>query len=86
MTNPFRSSSRHQMGSNATTDQNQGGGEKKAGFPYQVGRESSSSIAIGSKALLFYMPEETDPDFKRANFSRPIGTLSSANYRRFKMF
>jgi len=86
MTNPFRSSSRHQMGSNAITDRNQGGGEKKAGFPYQVGRESWSSIAIGSNQLVFYMPDETDLDFKRANFSRPIGSLSSANYRRFKMF
>ncbi len=28
-------------------NQNQGGGEKKAGFPYQVGRTSWSSIFIG---------------------------------------
>lgn len=26
------------MGSNAITDQNQGGGNKKAGFPYMIGR------------------------------------------------
>lgn len=44
--NPFSSSSRYQMGSNATTDQNQGGGSKKAGFPYQIGRESWSSIYL----------------------------------------
>jgi hypothetical protein len=28
-------------------NQNQGGGEKKAGFPYQVGRSSWASIFIG---------------------------------------
>lgn len=28
-------------------NQNQGGGEKKAGFPYQIGRTSWSSIFIG---------------------------------------
>ena len=45
--NPFRtSSSRYTLGSNAITDQNQGGGEKKAGFPYIIGRNSWSSIYI----------------------------------------
>lgn len=42
----FNSSSRSRMGSNAITDQSQGGGSKKAGFPYQIGREYGSSIAI----------------------------------------
>jgi len=37
--NKFSSSSRNLMGSNVQTVQNQGGGQKKAGFPYQVGRE-----------------------------------------------
>lgn len=32
----------------ATTNQNQGGGNKKAGFPYQVGRSQWASIALGS--------------------------------------
>ena len=31
------------------TNQNQGGGEKKAGFPYQVGRGSQSSVILGHK-------------------------------------
>jgi hypothetical protein len=43
------------MGSTAITDQNQGGGSKKAGFPYQVGRESWSSIAIMPTTLKFAM-------------------------------
>ena len=46
MANGFNSTSRSRMGSNALTVQNQGGGPSKAGFPYQVGRESWSSLAI----------------------------------------
>jgi len=44
--NPFRTSSQSKMGSNAITDINQGGGSKKAGFPYMIGRESWASIFI----------------------------------------
>lgn len=47
--NMFSSSSRARMHSNAITDQNQGGGDKKAGLPYQVGRESWVSIHFGQK-------------------------------------
>jgi hypothetical protein len=46
MANGFNSSNRARMGSNAVTDQKQGGGPSKAGFPYQVGRDSWSSLAI----------------------------------------
>jgi hypothetical protein len=48
MTNPFRSSSRAQMGSNVFTTQKQGGGSKKAGFPYQIGRDHWVSIFLHS--------------------------------------
>jgi hypothetical protein len=45
--NPFRtSSSRYTVGSNAITDQNQGGGSKKAGFPYIIGRDHWASRFI----------------------------------------
>jgi hypothetical protein len=37
------------MHSNALTVQNQGGGEKKAGFPYIVGRTSWTNIYFGQK-------------------------------------
>ena len=30
------------------TNQNQGGGSKKSGFPYQIGRSSWTSIAFGT--------------------------------------
>jgi len=39
------------MGSTAITDQAQGGGSKKAGFPYMIGRTSWSSIAIPDISL-----------------------------------
>jgi hypothetical protein len=32
-----------------TTNQNQGGGSKKAGFPYQIGRGWRSSIALNEQ-------------------------------------
>ena len=46
----FRSSNRSSMGSNVYTTQSQGGGNKKAGFPYQVGRDSWASIHINGSA------------------------------------
>ena len=42
----FSSSNKNRMGSNAYTDVNQGGGVKKAGFPFMVGRGSWTSIAF----------------------------------------
>jgi hypothetical protein len=77
---------------NATSimNQNQGGGDKKAGFPYQVGRSSATTVAF----------KMTDPVnghccnlssfnttiFPLARASRPIGTKYSANYGAFNMF
>jgi hypothetical protein len=34
--------------STARTNQNQGGGSRKAGFPYMIGRETNASIAMGT--------------------------------------
>lgn len=44
--NMFSSSSRYRMGSNAITDQNQGGGDKKAGFPHIIGRDHWVSLYL----------------------------------------
>lgn len=44
--NAFRASNRAQMNSNVYTTQEQGGGAKKAGFPYIVGRTSWTNIAF----------------------------------------
>lgn len=43
----FKGGNRAAMGSNVFTNQNQGGGSAKAGFPYQVGRNSWVSIRLG---------------------------------------
>ena len=49
MANGFSSrANKSRMGSNVFTTQNQGGGSKKAGFPYQIGRDSWASIYIHS--------------------------------------
>ena len=70
------------------TNQAQGGGSKKAGFPSQIGRSSWTSIAIGTcnpandRACCNLTKYMTYP-FPLANFSRPISTMQSANYRRF---
>ena len=42
----WSNSNRNRMLSNVNTVQNQGGGEKKAGFPYQIGREHWTSIFL----------------------------------------
>lgn len=70
------------------TNQAQGGGSKKAGFPSQIGRSSWTSIAIGTcnpaneRACCNLTKYMTYP-FPLANFSRPISTMQSTNYRRF---
>jgi len=46
--NPFSSSSRSRMNSNALTDQSQGGGNKKAGFPHMIGRDHWTSVAFNN--------------------------------------
>ena len=46
----WTNSNKARMMSNVATDRNQGGGEKKAGFPYQVGRGSWTSVFIRSTA------------------------------------
>ena len=66
------------MGSNAYTDQNQGGGSKKAGFPYMIGR-------IYGVSLLHQMNQPLSSfaiapvGQKAVRQSRPIGVSPSPN-------
>ena len=47
--NPFsRKAMRGLPNSYFRTNKNQGGGDKKAGFPYQIGRDYRTSIAFGT--------------------------------------
>ena len=83
----FKGSNHAQMGSNVFTNQNQGGGESKAGFPYQVGRSSWSSIAFdtcdavnGTKMRCGSLKcMQFTGNKKKANPSRPIGSTYVPN-------
>lgn len=59
------------------TNQNQGGGNKKAGLPYLVGRDSWSSIALkgtSQNLSVLKMPMVTT-----VSQSRPIGVRPGSN-------
>ena len=45
-----KGSLRSSFGSNAYTTQNQGGGSKKSGFPYQIGRSWQTSLVLNTTA------------------------------------
>ena len=72
------------------TNQFQGGGDKKAGFPYQVGRDMWASIAIQtcnplSKAGCCTLSKWNRTKLPLANISRPIGsTLNPVPYWRHR--
>lgn len=58
--------------SNPSITINQGGGNKKAGFPYMIGRDHWASIFIQDRPLSVYKRTR----FPLANQSRPIGSLA----------
>ena len=66
-----------------TVNQNQGGGNKKAGLPYQVGRTMWSDIAVGCKVSTgkcCKLSELNNLVFTRQSHqSRPIGSDITAN-------
>jgi len=70
--------------SSSITNRNQGGGSKKAGFPYMIGREWRTNIAFGTTSnpavrccgLKSY---QTMTWTANAKPSRPIGSSPNAN-------
>ena len=85
--NPFSSSNNARMGSNAVTDQNQGGGDKKAGFPYQVGRISWTSVALQTTNAVVNntccsLKSYQTMIYTNVQQSRPIGSSVSVTYWR----
>jgi len=77
--NMFSSSSKSQMGSNAVTVQNQGGGDKKAGFPYIIGRTQWTQIAFnesGNLGNLKFLMKTVNPN---TSITRPIGSTYTPN-------
>ena len=66
-------------------NQNQGGGSKKAGFPYQIGRETWTSIAFGTTNNIVQgrcakLSCYSTLRFPLANISRPLGRDNSKGY------
>jgi hypothetical protein len=79
MVNPFRNSNHAQSGvvTTAIMAQNQGGGDKKAGFPHLIARDSWTSIYLhgtsqNSKVLQFTL----NPNVRQSRpiYSRPGST------------
>jgi hypothetical protein len=70
-------------------NRNQGGGSKKAGFPYQVGRTSWTNIyfdmtdPVSGKCVKLPCLQKTL--FPNVRPSRGIGSSYSANYRYYHM-
>jgi len=67
-------------------NQNQGGGNKKAGFPYQVGRSSWSSIHIGDAPMTHGRYRKGRLSMvltSTANPSRPVGNVVTAGHKFF---
>lgn len=64
-----------------TTNQNQGGGMRKAGLVYQVGRTSASSVAFNNTNALGQC--QTVGQMRQtlvfSNQSRPVGSWTTGN-------
>jgi hypothetical protein len=89
MNRAFTNSNRNQMGSSVKTNYFQGGGDKKAGFPYIVGRGYMSSIFFQSidpvHGHCCKLNDLQTVRFPLATISRPIGTLTgNAGYWHIK--
>jgi hypothetical protein len=78
----FSRANRYQTGSNVYTTQNQGGGDKKAGFPYIVGRGWRTNIAFGDNVVNDHCTQLKTHQtlcFKLANQSRPTGSVNTGS-------
>jgi hypothetical protein len=66
------------MGSNAVTDGPQGGGDKKAGFPYHVGRPAASYHGPRGPPGPLAKPLRTwNTTLVFSNITRPIGSSAT---------
>jgi len=82
---PFASSSRYQMGSNYLTDVNQGGGNKKPGLPYLVGRGYMIGSIFKQNNATHSLAQWNYNVFPISRQSRPISSLSTGNYKYYHM-
>jgi hypothetical protein len=65
---------------NTIINRDQGGGPKKAGFPFQVGVSAASSIARTAHPLLLWQIG-TKPWMPNSRASRPIGWSTAIHFR-----
>jgi hypothetical protein len=83
--NPFRKSNHSRGGSSAYTTYNVGGGDKKAGFPYQIGRSYGVSNRFNSTDPVHghccLLKNYNNTIFPIARQSRNIGSTANGNYR-----
>jgi hypothetical protein len=63
-----------------TINQPQGGGDKKAGFAYQIGRNYMTSIYFAERDTITTLPKLQQIVFPLANISRPIGRVNNRPY------
>jgi hypothetical protein len=65
-----------------TINRNQGGGDKKAGFPYQVGRTMWSTIYMGTDRITNCcgLPALQITKNPRVRISRPMGSTVAVPY------
>ena len=84
----WSNSNKNRMLSNVSTVQNQGGGEKKAGLPYQVGRESWVSLFFnsvdpvkGANSKCCSHPKIAKTLVLTKNIVRPVGNDSRIKMR-----
>lgn len=84
---PLYNASKKARNATSIVNQNQGGGSKKAGFPYLVGRTTAVSVAFNMtnpvSGHCCKLSSFNTTVFPLARFSRPIGTMPSANRAKF---
>jgi hypothetical protein len=78
----FKGIGQSRMGSNAITNQPQGGGDKKAGFPYLVGRDSWAGTYMNYHS--FPLKKWNTTIFPLASQTRPINSMYRSNYNYYK--
>ena len=71
-----------------TVNQNQGGGNKKAGFPYQIGRTMWTNIALNTNIATGKCCKLSSVNsliFTKVHQSRPVGGDVTANRKYWRV-
>jgi hypothetical protein len=80
MTIGLANSAKKSRYSGTITNENQGGGDKKAGFAYQIGRNYMTQIYFTERGVNRPLPQLQQIVFPLANISRPIGRNNNRPY------